>query len=423
VSKCLVRILAALLAAFVARSDVANASGFLIQEQSASALGQGGAVAADPDEPAAVWFNPAALGFAKGWGASATLALGFPRVSFTPKDGGPTTQADFLLQPVPNLFLHVPVSTPGQERVVFGLGLYAPFGLKLNWPRGWQGAEKAESIAITVVALNPTVSVPLGDRVAIAAGASLLYGTVEFAAGLPSDLMMPMSPSMGRGVLSGNAYGWNANVALSLRPVPDVLSLALTYRTGAQLGFDGKADFSGNDPRLGSTFVDQRASTKLPLPDLLTLAMSWRLQPALRLGFQVERTGWSAFEELEIRFTQPTTPTQRIERNSTDAWTGRLGLQWERAATVSALRTGLVIDQGTANSDSLAPSAPDSARLGITIGASVALARATIDIGYLFLYFLPAKATGGREGPEGTYRAMMHALALTARFGAGSVRK
>jgi long-chain fatty acid transport protein len=416
-------LLAATLLPFAAFSSVARASGFLVQEQSASALGQGGAVVADPDEPAAVWFNPAALTIAKGWGVSATAAVGLPQVSFTPKNGAPRTDAQFLLQPVPNLFAHMPISVLGLQDVVLGLGLYAPFGLKLSWPRGWQGAEKAESISIAVVALNPTLSVPLGHRVSIAAGASLLYGTVEFAAGLPSDLAMPMSASMGRGVLSGHAYSWNANLALSLRPVPDLLSLALTYRTGAKLGFDGKADFSGSDPRLGSTFVDQTASTVLPLPDVWTVAASWRLHPALRLGFQVERVGWSTFERLEIQFSQPTTPTQRIERNSTDAWTARIGLQWERAARISALRTGLILDQGTANSDSLAPSAPDSARVGMTVGASVAFVRTTVDVGYLFLYFLPATATGGREGPEGTYRAVLHGLALTARFGAGASKK
>ncbi len=419
------RLFAAILLQIIAVSSVAKASGFLLQEQSASALGQGGAVAADPDEPAAVWFNPAALTFAKSWGVSVTAAVGLPQVSFSPKNDGPVTEGEFLLRPVPNLFAHVPVSVLGSQRVVLGLGLYAPFGFKLSWPRGWQGSEKAESISIAVVALNPTISVPLGNRISVAAGASLLHGTVEFAAGLPSDLttLMSMSAPMGRGVLSGNAYSWNANVALSLRPVPDVLSLALTYRTGTKLGFNGKADFSGSDPRLDSTFKDQPASTVLPLPDVWTAALSWRWQPPLRLGFQVERVGWSAFERLEIKFTQPTTPTQRIERNSTDAWTARIGLQWDRAARISALRTGLILEEGTANGDSLAPSAPDSARVGIAVGACVALDRMTLDIGYLFLYFLPATATGGREGPEGTYRAALHALAITARFGAGAPEK
>jgi len=412
-----------LLCACVAARPV-RASGFLIQEQSAAALGQGGAVAAAADEPAAVWFNPAALTFAKGWGVSATAAVGAPRASFSPKGGGPRTDAEFRLQPVPNLFAHLPVTVAGLQRIVLGLGLYAPFGLRLSWPRGWQGSEKAESISVSVVALNPTVSVPLGESVAIAAGASLLYGAVEFAAGLPSDLTMTTMPtSMGRGVLSGNATSWNANAALFWRPSPEVLSLALTYRTGAKLNFKGDADFSGSDPRLQSTFVDQSARTELPLPDVLTFAAAWRFHPALRLGFQVERVGWSAFQKLEIRFSQPTTPTQRIERNSADAWTGRVGLQWERQGTFSALRTGLVLDQGTANSDSLAPSAPDSERVGITLGTSIALGKTTLDVGYLFLYFFPAKATGGREGPEGTYHATMHGLALTARFGPGASGK
>ena len=57
---------AVLLAPAAAQAD----PGFLLPPASAEALGRAGAVAADTDEPAAVWMNPSALAFVEGAGGS-----------------------------------------------------------------------------------------------------------------------------------------------------------------------------------------------------------------------------------------------------------------------------------------------------------------------------------------------------------------
>lgn len=63
-SRALLSVLAALGVALAARPGLA--SGFLIYDISGSAMARASAVTADDEEPAAVWFNPANLGFMGG---------------------------------------------------------------------------------------------------------------------------------------------------------------------------------------------------------------------------------------------------------------------------------------------------------------------------------------------------------------------
>src|SRR5690348_7473720 len=87
----------------LALPGLAHASGFLVYDASAEALGKGSAVTASVDEPAAVWFNPGALGFLHGFGASAGGTVALASTTFTPKDGGAevsTRPARFFLPAV-----------------------------------------------------------------------------------------------------------------------------------------------------------------------------------------------------------------------------------------------------------------------------------------------------------------------------------
>ena len=78
----------------VAAPATAQASGFALYEQSASALGRGAAVSASTDEPAAAFYNPAALAFAARWGVSASGMLVRLGSRFSPSDGGADTDAE-----------------------------------------------------------------------------------------------------------------------------------------------------------------------------------------------------------------------------------------------------------------------------------------------------------------------------------------
>jgi long-subunit fatty acid transport protein len=99
----------------------------------------------------------------------------------------------------------------------------------------------------------------------------------------------------------------------------------------------------------------------------------------------------------------------------------RLGVDWATPKPGLSARAGFIFDQNPAPSETLAPSLPDGNRLDFALGLGYRWSWLKADVGYLLVYFLPAEATTGREGPEGTYRslAQLFGLTLSALFGPG----
>jgi hypothetical protein len=56
---------------------------------------------------------------------------------------------------------------------------------------------------------------------------------------------------------------------------------------------------------------------------------------------------------------------------------------------------------------------PDSDRIDVAVGAGYGRGHFRGDLGYLLVAFLPADATGGAEGPAGTYKTIAHLVGAT----------
>jgi long-chain fatty acid transport protein len=387
----------------LALPSAARASGFLLYEQSAPAMAKGAAVVAATRDPSAAWFNPAAVTDLPAWGVSLSTALVWPQTRFSPAAGGEDTHAASRTSVVPGLFAHGAIS----DRVRVSLALVAPFGLYVKWPDGWPGAEQSLKTDLKVLMANPSVAVRLSDRWSVAAGASPIRGLVTLAIALPP-------PNMGRVDLDGDAWGFQANLAVMFRALPQRLHLGATWRSRTRLAFEGNADFSGVAPGLQQSLFDQPVKATITLPDVFAAGVMWRPVPRLELDAEVDWVLWSTFKELYIDFQDPGTPFDRaIKRSAVKPLTGRLGAQWDWPDLGLCARAGVSFDQSASSKDTLAPSAPDANRLGLATGVGWQRGRFTVDLAYLFALFLPAEAAGVNAKPEGTYRTHAHVLAIS----------
>jgi long-chain fatty acid transport protein len=378
---------------------VAQASGFLLYEQSAPAMAKGSAVVASTEDPSAAWFNPAALCFLPEYGASVSTALVFSGTRFSPAAGGDDTTSNAKPSLVPSVFLHGAVT----DRVHLGLAVLAPFGLFVEWPEGWVGADHSLKTDLKVISANPSVAVRLSERLSVAAGFSVMRGLVKLA-------LAPINHI--RGDLDGSAWGWAANAAVLYRPLPERLHFAATYRSRTRLDFSGTADFA-EAPGLMDILMDQDVRATITLPDLITAGVMWRPRPRLELNAQIDWTLWSTFKALTLDFANPGTPDFQISRSSVQPLTGRLGGEWRWPDWGLAARAGASFDQSASRKDTLAPSAPDANRLSLGTGFGYQRGRFTFDVAYLYAHFLPAEASGPNAQPEGTYRSHAHVLAVT----------
>jgi long-chain fatty acid transport protein len=342
-----------------------------------------------------------------------STALVMPQTRFYPRDGGGVSNPP-APQVVPALYAHAALT----DRLRLGLALLAPFGLDVSWPDDWIGAQKSLSSRLTVVSANPSLAYRPGDRLGVAAGVSVLHGTVALATALPPA---PFGPG-GRVDLSGAAWGVAFNLAATYQLWPGVLDLAASYRSRALLPFRGDADFSPARGGFEEAVADQKVSADITLPDVVAVGAEYHPHPRLALAAELDCVLWSAFDHLVIDFERPATTDQHLDRSSVNPLTARLGASWQLADFPLEARAGAALDGSSSRADTLSPSAPDSTRLGLGLGLGWASASVTVDVAYFFAYFLPATSSGPNAQPEGTYRSLAHVIAVTVGVRAGGVR-
>ena len=112
----------------LASTESSHAVGFLLPNQDPEAIGRGDAFAATADNPSAIYYNPAGITQLPGIQAS----FGIYAISAFTKYTAPgfSAHTDGSPQFVPQIyavdtFTNIPVSV--------GLGIYAPYGLGVNW--------------------------------------------------------------------------------------------------------------------------------------------------------------------------------------------------------------------------------------------------------------------------------------------------
>jgi long-chain fatty acid transport protein len=384
-----------------------EASGFLIYDMSAEALGKGAAVSATATEPATAFFNPAGLAFLPGYQVSIGSIFVRSRSEFEARDTGVKTKGTAGGFVLPTIYASAELG----ERLALGFGAFPAFGLGVEWPEGWIGRESAIEASIQTFNLNPSVAWELlPETLSVAAGVQVVRGAVELVTGLP--------PVVGGTLrIGGGTWGYGANAGLLYRPLPDELHLAFSYRSRVTLSFDeGRVDF---DPsaEFATRLPDQGGRAAITLPDVFTLGLMWRPIPSLALTFDPNLVLWSTYDELVLDFERA--PDQTLRRDYKNVVTLRFGADWQTPVTGYSLRGGVIFDQNPAPTETLSPSLPDANRVDFSIGFGYSRGAMKADVGYMLVYFVPSDARGGTEGPEGTYRSLAHlfGLSLTARFG------
>jgi long-chain fatty acid transport protein len=397
-----IRLALAVALAWAAAPRPALASGFLIYDLSGEAIGRASAVSASVAEPAAVWFNPAALAYMGGVSASIGGVLVTSRARFTPAGGGAETKSDRGNFVLPTVFANAALG----DHLAVGMGVYTAFGLGIRWPGDWPGRESAIAASLQTLAFNPTVAVKLTSRVAVAAGFDAIRGVVDFTNGLPALVGGDVR-------LAGGAWGFGGNAGVLFRALPERLHLALTYRSRVKLSFDdGHADFSPANPEFARMLPDQGGTAAITLPDILTVGVMVRPRPSLTLSFDANLVLWTTYQRINIDFA--TAPGKTLQPDGHDTFTLRAGADWSLARVPGLhLRGGLIYDHTAIPSSGLGPGLPDANRVDLALGVGFGRGHLKADVGYLLVYFLPADAVGGREGPEGTYHTVAHLLGLT----------
>ena len=361
-------------------AGLVQAAGFNIYEAGVRATALGGAFTATADDGSALFYNAAGLSFQNGATMRLDLLPIMPRFKFkgatTLNGEGPLEESASNTYPVPGLYY---TNAKAHSKLSFGVGLYAPFGLGVEWqnPETFAGRQVSYDVEIQTIYVTPAVSYMVADGLALALGLDVAKQHINL------NKMTP-HPLLGVNALDTEIDGWsNLNVTPSLglmyRP-DDKLSLGVMYHHEKVMKYEDRdATLNnmlapGDDGYLWSATLlaglggsEQTLSSELNLPYILSLGVAYQLTPRLRGEVNAVHFGWSTFKELALDFTTDALD-QTIHFNYEDTWQVRVGLDYAAIPEKLNILAGYVHDQTPQPLAAVSPLLPDSDRNDYSLG-------------------------------------------------------
>jgi long-chain fatty acid transport protein len=372
--------------AILVASPAASAGGFAVTEQTAVSSGTGGAGAARADDPGAAWHDPAAL--ADGGGLRLDLSLVFARPSLEARalDGSwsESNEAAWATPP------HVDASF-ARGRWAAGISLGVPFGSGITWPSDWPGRHE-----IVRTQLEDFRAAPF---VAWSFGALRVSGGFHVdAARLQIERNLDFIDMDGSVAIDMSGHGVGVDAAAYYQASRDV-AIALAYRSRTHLALHGGANFTA-PLAFSEKIPDQDASSEMTLPDQIVAGTRVSLG-SYAVVADLELTLWNTNDRLVVDFAMPQTPDVTQDQSWHQALALRAGGEWTRGALT--LRHGAYVEQSPAPAERLAPSSPDSTRLGLTVGASWRLDRTWSVDAFAEQMWLLRRETADMESLQASY--------------------
>lgn len=275
-------------ACFVA-PDKLEAGGFRLPNQDPEAIARGDAFAATADDPSAIYYNPAGITQAEGPEMSAGIYAISADTEFT-SPGGVKAKTDTSIQAVPQIyfvdsFTNIPISV--------GLGVYAPYGLSLDWGNNTPFNTVAESGSLLYACINPVIAWRVTRTLSIGIGPTINYSEAEFAQAIPG---VPIPGNEFRFDGEDTGYGFNAGILWQPHPM---WSFGVNYRSETTLDYQGTSSTSPSPPLPATTST----SATIDFPQFVVGGISFRPTTNWNFEFDADWTEWNDVKSIVLQNT------------------------------------------------------------------------------------------------------------------------
>jgi long-chain fatty acid transport protein len=413
-------------------------SGFQVMTQGARATGMGLAFTGIADDPSAIFYNPAGMGFQEHFSLMiGGEALGRAKADFTGADPYPGVGVTESVQKqvfgLPHLYAIVPL-TP---ELNFGLGVFAPYGLGVRWenPEQFSGRFISQNAVIKSLDINPVFSYRLFPQLSIAAGADIRFSKVQLERNQASvnpftgAVVDTAHIKLNSDLLDNHAWGWNAGVLW--KPVPS-FGVGAAYRSSMTIDYSGTATFiqrPTGDPIFDALVAAQLpqgehpVATSVKFPATVNIGAGIRLPAGFLLGLEADWTEWSKFSSLNISLPDlaggSTCAPAGIEvcrvNGWKDSWAYRVGL--EKTFGSFAVRGGYYYDNTPQPDRDVGPILADNDRNVVTAGFGWDTERFGFDIGGAYIMFKQRDVlTVSTDNFFGTYEENAWVASASLRF-------
>ena len=358
-------------------SSAIYAGGYKIPETSLNGIALSAANIAHGHGADTAYYNPANMAFMKDENTleADLIYIGLDPVKFKGTVGSDPTLHDINAKSESFLIPSLNYVSPKLGNARVGLSIVVPGGLSKRWDDS-PAKDVAQEFTLEVVEINPTIAVPVNDKLAIGVGFRMVYskGIVKSTSSASRDM-------------TGDSLDFGYNLALAYKPT-SALEIGATYRSKVALTEKGNAKLYIGDTS-GAKVYDGGSTVSVPLPASLNLAVAYTFATKTTVEVVYERNFWSAYKELDFNYASPLPPILQpsfdtpITKKWDDTSAFRLGITQE--LDTMTLMAGMVYDRTPVPDGSYSFELPDSDSLSLSLGGRYMINDA-IDVGLSALY-------------------------------------
>jgi long-chain fatty acid transport protein len=364
------------------------ALGIRIADQDPAATSRGNAFAATADNPSAIYYNPAGIAQLEG----ENVSLGGYGVLLNSHFNNGATSLDTVerVQGIPQIYF---TAKCPKYPISFGLGLYSPYGLALEWPMTAPFIAIAQKGNIQYLTINPVIAYQPHPTLSLAIGPTINYGDAELRS-------FPGAPFRFHG--DDTDIGFNAGI---LWQPWTQHSFGVTYRSATDMNFSG---------HVNSVFPASTSGFRFPRN--IVFAYSFRPTTNWNFEFDADWTDWDNLNTVTLNGVPP--PNNKLPFNWRSSWFYEFGATryLNNGWSVSG---GYIYSENSVPNSSFNPIVPDSDRHIFSIGVGKKYNHLSWNAGYQFAWG-PSRTVFNTTIPSalanGTYEFTSHAITVNVGY-------
>jgi long-chain fatty acid transport protein len=370
-------------------TSTVHAGGFAVSDKSVSALGAGFAGQAALAEDASILYNNPAgmtqLGGSQltvGAHRVATSARFHDQGSDTAGAGANSVEVEAWL---PNFYYTHQVGPDLHA----GFGLYAPFGLGLQYDDDWMGRYHIVRSDVRTLNLSPALAWRVSPALSVGGSIDAQYldatmtkaidfgtlcvgqqmaGGASQAAAVATCNAIGLQPQQDDGQNRMEGDNWAAGYSLGVTWADAQTHLGLAWHSGITHELKGASSFENVPAAFAGLFTDSSGRVKVNMPASASLSLAQAVSERLMLLADYTWTGWSTYKELRVQFDN-SLPDSVTREDWHDAARYGLGAHF-RVSPTWLLRAGFAYDETPVpDAEHRTPRLPDTDRRWVTVGA------------------------------------------------------
>ncbi|MEO6883102.1 MAG: outer membrane protein transport protein [Bacteroidia bacterium] len=378
-----------------------EAGGFQVNLQGQKQIGMGHTGTGLLLDGACILFNPGALCFMDTNAVNVSGNFIFPRTEYLAPSPdtynvGTTPGVDTPF----NLYANFKFKKTAKWNV--GLGVYTPFGSRVEYPSNWKGEFLLQNIDLKTIFIQPTFSYQLTPQLGIGLGAVIGIGSFQLQRAIP---VQNTNGTYGEANLKGSANGYGFNAGIYYKPT-EKFSVGLDFRSDVPVNItNGTANFTV-PASLSSYFPTTTFTSKIVMPFEASIGFGYVVNPKLKLAFDVNYVGWNSYDTLAFTFKTTTAQLQNIHspRDYKNAFIFRVGAQYQLSEKI-ILRAGVYYDLSPVPNGYLTPETPDANKIGLSAGMTwKASKKINVDLSFLYDDVATRTDTNIETQFSGTYK-------------------